>query len=191
MKLQFFKLAFYFESSLVLVALLTGWLLGIDPFRFLVFGWSALAWGIVGTLPLFVLFMMLYQARAKSLRQIKEILAENLAPHLNACSRDQLVVLAAIAGLSEELLFRGVLQPWLESMNGYVFGLIGSNLLFGLAHFVTPLYALLAGLIGIYLGLFMDIDEQRNLLIPMLIHGLYDYLAFLVVLHSFRTGRNR
>jgi membrane protease YdiL (CAAX protease family) len=35
--------------------------------------------------------------------------------------------LAAVAGISEEILFRGVLQPWLENSWGIVAGLIISS----------------------------------------------------------------
>ena len=68
--------------------------------------------------------------------------------------------------------------------------LIGSNLLFALLHPVTPTYAIVVGLVGIYLGLVGLVDPfpagtpspgQPNLVVPMVAHGLYDFLAFLVI----------
>ena len=77
---------------------------------------------------------------------------------------------------SEELLFRGVLHP--------LAGPFWSNVLFGLAHFITPTYAVLAGLLGAYLGGLLELSE--NLLAPIITHGLYDFLAFLVVARECR-----
>lgn len=65
-------------------------------------------------------------------------------------------------------------------------GLIGSNLVFALAHFITPTYALITGLMGVYLGFLLDAGGQRNLLTPILVHTLYDFLAFVVVVRTFR-----
>jgi hypothetical protein len=63
-------------------------------------------------------------------------------------------------------------------------GLILSNVIFGLLHCITPTYAILAGLIGVYFGLLLDATGTPNLLAPILAHGLYDYLAFLVVIRA-------
>ncbi len=89
------------------------------------------------------------------------------------------------AGISEELLFRGVLQPWLELKWGIPLGLIFSNMIFGFLHWVTPMYALIAGAVGIYLGLMLNVGGERNLLTPIAIHTIYDYMAFLVVARSY------
>ena len=67
--------------------------------------------------------------------------------------------------------------------------LIGSNIVFGLAHFITPLYALVAGGLGLYLGILFDATGERNLLIPIITHALYDYLGFLVVVRTWRRSR--
>ena len=67
-------------------------------------------------------------------------------------------------------------------------GLIGSNIIFGLVHAVTPLYAVLAALVGIYLGLSLDYGGDRNLLIPVIIHGLYDFLAFVALMRVYRAS---
>ena len=43
----------------------------------------------------------------------------------------------------------------------------------------------MAGLAGLYLGLALDIGGERNLVPPILIHALYDFLAFMVVARSY------
>ena len=85
------------------------------------------------------------------------------------------------------MLFRGLLQPLAESRWGWAGGIAASNLLFALAHCVTPLYALLAGLTGLYLGLALDFGGERSLLTPMSLHALYDFLAFMAVARSYRA----
>ena len=94
--------------------------------------------------------------------------------------------MALQAGISEEILFRGFLQPWFERNWGWAGGLVFSNLVFALVHWITPMYALLAGLTGVYLGLALDFGEERNVLIPTLIHALYDSCAFLAVAETYR-----
>lgn len=61
-----------------------------------------------------------------------------------------------------------------------------SILIFGLLHWVTPLYALLAGGIGLLLGWSVKY-WTGNLITPIVVHILYDYLAFLVVARAARN----
>jgi membrane protease YdiL (CAAX protease family) len=186
---DFFKKACSFEAALILVAMILGWIAGINPFENLHFSESAIALGIIGTMPLFLLFMTMEHIQAKSVVRIKNVLFETLGPHLHSYHWADLLVLASIAGLSEELLFRGLIQPWIESSWGMNAGLVGSNIIFGLAHAVTPLYAVLATLVGVYLSLSLDYGGNRNLLVPIVIHGLYDFLAFVALMRAYRTSR--
>ncbi len=175
---NFFKTACYFEASLILVALLLGWIADINPFATLYFSETALLIGVIGTMPLFLFYALTEQLTFPALQKIKALLLETLCPPLAKRHWTDLIILSAIAGFSEELLFRGLLQPWLERSWGLAGGLIGSSILFGLVHALTPLYAILAALISLYLGLSMDYGDNRNLLIPMIIHGFYDFLVF-------------
>ena len=187
---QFIKMAFWFEGSLIGLAYILGWIADINPIGELKFTAKALGLGVLGTVPLFVLFLLFHAFPKGSLQTIKQVLHNVLGPSLSACSFLQLFLLAALAGIAEEILFRGVVQPWLESVWGMTAGLLMSNLLFGLVHFISITYAIVAALIGIYLGLFMDAGGERNLLTPVIIHGLYDFLGFLVVAHSFKKTRS-
>jgi hypothetical protein len=98
-----------------------------------------------------------------------------------------------LAGFGEELLFRGVLQRlfehWLDSRGcGWIGGLCASNVIFGLLHFLTATYAVLAGLMGIYFGVLLDATHPPSLVTAVVAHGLYDYLAFLLLRRAARTG---
>jgi membrane protease YdiL (CAAX protease family) len=183
---SFFKTACYFEGGLILVALLLGLIANINPFTDLYFSEVAILFGIIGTLPLFLLFLISEQLNFQALQRIKALLLETLCPQLYQHHWTDLFILSAIAGISEEILFRGLLQPWLERSWGMPTGLITSSLLFGLVHAVTPLYAVLATLISLYLGLSLDYLGNRNLLTPIIIHGLYDFLVFIVLIKSYK-----
>jgi len=185
---DFFKSACSFEAALILVAVFLGWAADIDPFANLHFSESAIAYGVIGTLPLLLLFLSLEQIQAEPVVKVRNVLFETLGPSLHRYHWTDLLILASIAGLSEELLFRGVIQPWIESSWGMAAGLIGCNIIFGLAHAVTPLYAVLAALVGIYLSLSMDYGGDRSLLIPIVIHGLYDFLAFVALIRAYRAN---
>ncbi len=186
---NFFRTACYFESSLIIVSVLLGWISGIDPFEHIHFSENAILYGLFGTLPLFFIFLTMEHMNIPSIQKIRQILIDTLGPNMHQYNWADLFILATIAGISEELLFRGVIQPWIENSWGMTVGLIASNILFGLLHAVTPLYAVLATSVGIYLGLFLDYSGERNLLTPIVIHAVYDFLAFLVIMKAYRASR--
>lgn len=183
----FFKTACYFESSLILVALILGWVADIDPFVNIHFSENAVIYGFFGSMVLYLMFIAMERMQYASVQNIRQILIETLGPGLHNKNWADLFILASIAGISEEILFRGVIQPWMENSWGMSIGLIGSSILFGLVHAVTPLYAILATAISIYLGLSLDYGGERNLLTPIVIHALYDFLAFIAIMKSYRS----
>jgi len=185
---NFFKTACYFEGSLIIVAVVLGWIADIDPFEHIYFSENAILYGLFGTLPLFFIFLAMDHMKFASIKNIRQILLDTLGPSLYRYKWADLFILAAIAGVSEEVLFRGVIQPWMENSWGMTAGLIASNVLFGLVHAITPLYAVLATSVGIYLGLFLDYGGERNLLTPIVIHAVYDFLAFLVIMKIYRVS---
>jgi len=188
---KFFKTACYFESSLILVAIVLGWVADVDPFAYLNFNEQVVFNGILGTLPLCIIFLALNQTQSESLNKIRKVLHDTLGPSLAQHHWTDLFVLAAIAGVSEEVLFRGVIQPWLENSWGMMAGLLISSLIFGLIHAVTLLYFIMATAVSVYLGMYLDYDNTRNLLTPIIIHGLYDFFAFMVILHAYRLEQQK
>ena len=187
---DFFKSACVFEASLILVAVGFGWIASINPFENIHLSEMALVYGVIGTMPLFLMFLALEKIQGESVVKIKNLLLNTLGPGLHRYHWTDLLILASIAGVSEELLFRGVIQPWIENSWGATAGLIASNILFGLVHAVTPLYAVLAMLVGIYLGLSLTYGGETNLLVPIIIHGFYDFLAFVVLMRIYRSSLN-
>jgi hypothetical protein len=186
---RFAWIATLFEGGLALLALGLGGLLAIDPLATLRLDLTAAFWGVLGSLPLYALFTL--SDRLPATREIRRLLIEKLGGLLAACSVRQLLFIGAWAGITEEILFRGLLQPWLEQHWGWLGGLLFSNLIFALVHWITPVYALLAGVCGLYLGLMLDVGPERNLLTPILVHAVYDFLAFIAVAAAWREQQLR
>lgn len=185
---RFLVLATVFEGGLLVLAFLLGWWLDRNPLAGLRWQGRALSLGLLGTLPLLVFFGVSYRLEIPQMERIKRMLLESLGPLLARCRWYELAYVAALAGICEEALFRGLLQPWFESLWGPWPALLLSNVLFGLAHSVTLLYTVLAMLTGIYLGWLLQVSDG-NLLVPVLVHSLYDFAAFLVVVLGYRQQR--
>ena len=177
--------AVIFEGSLGLVAVVIAWLLGVplrDHFR-----WDAVAWwaGVVATLPLLVGLLWIRRARWRPLARLNAVVDRLVGELFATASLLDLALISLLAGLGEELLFRGVLQTVLTRWIDPVPALVIAGVLFGLVHSITRTYAVVAAVVGIYLGwLFWHFD---NLLAPIVTHALYDFIALAII----TRGRRR
>lgn len=102
-----------------------------------------------------------------------------VAPLFAGRSRWELVAIALLAGGCEEALFRGVVQPVLAHHLPQAVAVGLAAMLFGAAHWLTPAYALLAGLVGAYLGW---LALAGNLLVPIVAHAAYDIVALAILI---------
>ena len=171
------------EGGLIVLAWALGWLLDQLPLRDFHWKWWDALWGLVATVPMMALFFLMLRWPVGPLLRIKRFSEEVLRPLLEPCSVLDLLGISVLAGLGEEMLFRGVLQGafahWLKSPWP---ALALASVLFGLLHAVTLTYALLATLMGAYLGWLWY--ATGNLLTPILAHALYDFLALLFLLRG-------
>jgi membrane protease YdiL (CAAX protease family) len=168
------------------LALFLGWLFGVPPLATFHLDIGGTLWGLAATLPLLLMFGVCLLCPWRPLREIGRFLEESIVPLFRSCRMVDLAIIAALAGIGEEMLFRGVIQSAMMTEiagpQGLWLGLLVSALLFGLLHPMTPTYAVLAGLIGLYLGgvwLFCG-----NLWPPILAHGLYDFLVILYLTYG-------
>src|SRR6185369_13782354 len=108
-RVAFVRMAVLFEAGLIVAAAIIGWLCGVEPLATL--SWNAMAavWGAAAALPLFGLFLLSQRFPVGPLRAIKAFLIDALGPSLAVSRWYDLAIVAAMAGFSEELLFRGVL----------------------------------------------------------------------------------
>lgn len=165
------------ESALILVALALAWLLGVDVQSQIEWEPAALLRGAAATLPMLVPVAVMHFWPAGPWADFRRLVEELVAPLFRDWSIVQLGMVSLLAGVGEEMLFRGVLQYRFAAWCGPWCGLLLASLLFGLMHFISPAYALYTTLVGIYLGLIWMFDG--NLLVPIVAHGLYDFLALL------------
>lgn len=181
-------LALAFEGSLGLAGWLLGKLLGVPALGSLRWDPGDVLIGLAATLPMLVGFVLCVRWPVGPLRRIKQISDEFIRPLFGGCSVAELALISVAAGWGEELLFRGFLQAALEDQFGWLLGLLGASVVFGLLHFITPTYALYAALMGVYLGgLWL---ASGNLLAVIVTHAFYDWVA-LVFLVKTRGSANR
>jgi len=87
------------------------------------------------------------------------------------------VILGLLAGVPEEILFRGALQPTL--------GLLVTSLVFGALHAVTFAYFIYAGIAGMFLG---ALALWRGALwAPIAAHTVIDVIMFALLIYGWQT----
>jgi uncharacterized protein len=184
---HFLRFAIAGEAGMLVAAWAAAYWLGISPLERLQFNVSAVALGIVATLPMGVGLAWTLTTRWRPARDIVELVVEQLGPVLAGRPIFQLALLAVLAGIGEEVLFRGVVQVGLERWLPEAMALIAASVIFGLAHFASATYAVLAGVIGLYLGTLFLL--QDNLLPPIVAHSLYDFIALIFVVRRYRASQ--
>jgi membrane protease YdiL (CAAX protease family) len=91
-----------------------------------------------------------------------------------------LVLLSLLAGVGEELLFRGAIQGWLMTHTDPLTAVLAASVLFGLVHYVSFTYFLVATGLGLILGAAYVLSE--SLVLVMIWHALYDMIALYCLL---------
>jgi uncharacterized protein len=173
------------ELALLFVAAGAAWTLGMPLFADL--HWSALDLflGIAATAPLLCGFVLLMKATHPAFGNIRAFLENGIRPAMRGWTLPQLAVISILAGVCEETLFRAVLQGALTEDFGPGLALVMAAAVFGVCHWVTHTYALLAALVGVYLGGIWL--WTGNLLVPIVAHALYDFVALMWVVRRRAT----
>ena len=172
---RFFRLAAAFEGGLVVAGLAIGWWMSPPVWELAWWRVEALLLGAVWTLPLLVALVFMRQLRVGAFGQLNRVVDELLVPLFGGLKLWQFAVISVLAGVGEELLFRGILQRVLTGWMGEIGAIALTSVLFGLAHLITPLYGVLAALVSLYLGwLFV---RYENLAVPMVTHAMYDFVG--------------
>jgi len=178
-RLTFLRLALSGEAGLLLLAWgLSRWL-QLTPFSYFHPDPAGLLWGLAAVLPLLAGLAWMLNSNWRPVRQLVALVVERLGAMLAGQSVAGLAALATVAGVSEEVLFRGVVQPGLARSMPAGLALLGTSLLFGLVHFASRSYAILATIMGLYLGILFQLTG--NLLAPIVAHAAYDFAALLWV----------
>ncbi len=182
-------LAVFFEVGLAPLSLLLGWVLGHPPLEHFVWSWNDAFLGVMATVPLVLMFLAMLRWPIGPLRRVKNFCDNEVVPLLDNSSWSEIALISLSAGVSEEMLFRGVVQTSIGAWLGIPWGVVLASLLFGLFHPISLTYMVIAAILGLYLGTLMILGG--NLLTVMVVHALYDFAALGYLLHvrPFLDGR--
>ena len=165
------------EGIVLMLSLLIARYYGIKLLPFTQNVFRDMVIGTFGAIFPLALFMLLLSERAvgiPSLGSLRSIIINDIRAMFSEAKLPDLCFISVCAGVAEELLFRGVIQVKL--------GIVEGSIIFGLLHFITPAYAIIATIMGLYLGILFQYYD--SLLIPIQLHFIYD-LGALVYLRYF------
>lgn len=91
-----------------------------------------------------------------------------------------LLLLSVLAGVGEELLFRGAVQGWLAAHTHPAVAVLMASVLFGLVHYASFTYFVVATCLGLAFGCVYAISD--SLLLVMVWHSVYDMIALFCLL---------
>jgi membrane protease YdiL (CAAX protease family) len=98
----------------------------------------------------------------------------------------ELAVVWTLAAFGEEMIWRGYLMNRLAEVGkstriAWIASMLAVNIAFGLAHSYQGMTGMIdAGFIGLLLGL-LYLAAGRDLLVPIVAHGLFDTIAFVMI----------
>ncbi len=186
---QFLTMVALFEGGLLAAAFLGGWIADCPPTATLHWSLEDFGLGLLATVPMLVMLAICALSRSQAMLKVRAFQRDTVGHLLDQCHWYDIVLLALLAGVCEEVLFRGFLYLWLARFNPFIAVLL-SNLAFGAAHAATQLYFFLAAFLGLYLTALIAVDPSPNLLIPITAHTIYDIAAFSLVLHDYRHQKH-
>lgn len=170
-------MTFIAEGGILILGLFLAWFFDIKLFYQINHLFRDILLGTLGTLFPFAMFVFLLSEKAKKIPLVgtlNNVIVNNIKTIFLNTNLWDICLISVIAGFAEEILFRGVIQAKL--------GIVIASIIFGLLHFITYAYCIIAIIMGFYLGFIFHYYD--NLLIPIQIHFLYDFAA-LVYLRYF------
>ncbi|MDP4548500.1 MAG: CPBP family intramembrane glutamic endopeptidase [Marinobacter sp.] len=172
--------ALLFQGGIGVVGALAIWLFDIPLLTADLGLVKSFAFGAVGAM---VTYLFLLQ-----LTKLTWLFPDNLSEQMQALYEfagsyrwPTLVLLSLLAGVGEELLFRGAIQGWLLQHTGPWTSVMAASLLFGLVHYVSLTYFVMATGLGLILG--ASYQLSGSLIMVMVWHAVYDILALYFLLN--------
>ena len=132
---------------------------------------------LAATFPIVVFVFWGMRTEFALFARLRELVRETIVPLFASCSPLEILLISIMAGIGEEVFFRGFLQGSLARVLDPWIALVLVSVLFGLAHFASLVYAIVAALIGFYLGTLLLLTG--NLFVAILVHALFDFVAIL------------
>eukprot|EP00741_Cyanophora_paradoxa_P003143 tig00000681_g3052.t1 len=172
---QLVKVSALGYTGLTLFALLTGKALDVDLGGTFAITPEALGLSLAGTAPLLAILFGSEKIDWEPLKALSRTM-DDVSLAFRGLSVLDFAFLATAAGVCEELFFRAAVQTGLADRFGDPAAVLGASVLFSLAHAISPQYIGATFIAGLYFGwMFL---ASHNIAVPMLVHALYDFVAF-------------
>lgn len=175
---QRFALILLSQLAIVAVGMFLIWVFSVQIPGAHIERLNAVAIGTLLAIVTFLLFAVIYrfggkfaQALLNDTRRVSGIFSGYSWVHL-AC-------VAALAGVGEELLFRGFLQTWLSNHFTITWAILIASIIFGLLHYLSHAYFISVTLMSVAFGVTYYIMD--SLLMVMVWHAVYDFIALVVL----------
>ena len=175
-------LAVLVEGGLVFLALALGWLLDINPLSRLSLELAGVGWGLVAALPMLAAFFVMRRWPVGPLAGLKKFSEDVVLPMMRPLTTVDLLGISCLAGLGEEMLFRGLAQDLLAGHMPLGWAIATASLMFAVVHAITPTYFVLAALASAYLGWVYALTG--DIAAPIVAHAAYDFVALLVLVRD-------
>ncbi len=180
-----FALAILFESGLGFAGFGAAFLVGVPLAERLQLTQSSVQRGLIATLPMLLMLGLLTLSDWSPIAKVRQLVEQLVRELFLNSNWLEIALISLAAGVGEELLFRGALQPWIATWTTPWIALAVVSLLFGLAHALSTGYFVIATVIGAYFGwLAMAYDD---LVAPIVAHAVYDFIAILYVQRRVRN----
>ena len=171
-----FAFAVLFTSFLGIVGLGLGILFNAPVQSYAQWSFNDILIGIIATLPLAAFLFWFTNSNFDPFIRLRQSQIDLFAQSSIEFTPMRIIALSLAAGIGEEMLFRGFLQNWLSGFVPPIVAILIAGLIFGLLHARTALYAVIATVIGIYLGALYA--ATGSLLTAITTHAVYDWIAF-------------
>ena len=174
-----FAMAMLFESGLGFVGLALAWGFNISLQSRLQVTSPAVIRGLVACLPMLLLLVVVSSISWPPLIRLRNQVETIVRELLGGSSWVEIAAICFAAGLGEELLFRGALQPLVAQFTNATVAIAAVGVIFGLAHSLSIAYFIIATLIGCYFGWLMEAYD--DLVAPVVAHAVYDFVAIVFI----------
>ncbi len=171
----------------VIVSQIVILLLGVGALKFGVIEWqlwgrSPLAESMQALLAALLTYALIYLICLQGGRFAVNLLADvqKITVHFAHYGWAKIAVIALLAGVGEELLFRVALQGWLSSHVSAPLAILVPAVIFGLLHFLSWSYFIAATIMGLAFGVIYHLTQSVMLVIIW--HAVYDLIALGVMI---------
>ena len=176
---QMLFLAVGVEAGMGLLALGLGWFFHLPVTEWVRPGVTGIVLGAGGAAILFGILLLCRRFPVGPVGRLMRFVDATVKPLFLKCRPGDLLVIALLAGVGEELLFRGLIQGGLARWWGEWPALGVASVVFGLAHCMTRAYAVFATVLGFLLGWLVLVTG--DLTAAIVAHAGYDFAALLLL----------